>query len=130
MLRNPNVLLLCSDETRALALREILSEHAVLTPAGNLSELTVLLESSCYDALFCAWSFHRGTWNDALLEARRLHPDLPVIIFSSTAGEQEWLRVLEAGGFDLLAPPYQERAVLSALEQATASYEARLLRYQ
>jgi len=130
MLRNPNVLLLCSDAKQAVVLREILSEHAVLTPAGNLSELTALLESSFYDAVFCAWSFHRGNWNDALLEARRLHPDLPVIIFSSTAGEEEWTRVLEAGAFDLLAPPYQKRAVLSALEQATASYEARLLRYK
>lgn len=128
MLRHPNVLLLCSDETRVPALREILTTHAVLTPARDLPELKILLESSCYDALFCAWSFHRGSWNDALLEVRRIHPDLPVIIFSSTAGEQEWARVLEAGGFDLLAPPYQERAVLSALEQATASYEARLLR--
>ena len=130
MLQHPNVLLLCSDETQAVALQEILNEHTVLTPAKDLPELKAILESSCHDALFCAWSFHRGTWNDALLEVRRLHPDMPVIIFSSTAGEQEWLRVLESGGFDLLAPPYREHFVLSALEQAVASYEARLLRYK
>jgi DNA-binding NtrC family response regulator len=92
MLRQPNVLLLCSDETQSFALREILSEHAVLTPAGNLDEMKAHLESSFYDAAFCAWSFHLGTWPDALLEVQRLCPDMPVIIFSSTAGNQEWVR--------------------------------------
>jgi hypothetical protein len=36
--------------------------------------------------------------------------------------------VLESGGFDLLVPPYPESNVVPALEQAMASYDARLLR--
>jgi DNA-binding response OmpR family regulator len=123
MLRNPQVLLL-SSETEPTVLEQLLSEHVALTPVKSLSEMVSLLENRDYDALFCAWSFHTGTWNDALEEVRKLHSDLPVIIFSSSAEEREWLRVLEAGAFDLLVPPFQDRALLAVLEQASASRDA------
>ena len=82
------------------------------------------MEKGNYDALLCAWSFHTGTWKDALEEVRKLHSDLPVIILSSSAEEREWLRVLGAGAFDLLVPPFQDRALLAVIEQASASREA------
>ncbi len=124
MLRYPKVLLLSNDGMETAVLEQLLSDHVVLTPVNNLSELISLLGDNDYDALFCAWSFHTGTWNDALEEVREIHPDLPVIILSSSAEEREWLRVLDAGAFDLLVPPYQERSLLAVLEQASASREA------
>ncbi len=124
MLQYPNILLLSTDETETAALQQILREHVILRPVKSLADLTALLENANYDALFCAWSFHAGTWNDALEEVRKHYPDLPVIILSSIAEEREWLRVLEAGAFDLLVPPYQERALLAVLEQASASRDA------
>ena len=127
MLRPPNVVLLCTDELHSAGLRDILSKHAIVTLARNLPELKSVLEDGGCDALICAWSFHRGTWIHALRAVQRLNPDLPVIIFSSSGGEQEWAEVLEAGAFDLLVPPYHDRAVLSTLEHAIASHEARIL---
>ena len=55
-------------------------------------------------------------------------PDLPVVVFSATGGEQEWVRVLEAGAFDLLVAPYQKQTVIAILEQAVATYQARWFR--
>jgi DNA-binding NtrC family response regulator len=52
------------------------------------------------------------------------HPGLPVIVLSSSPENREWDEVLEAGAFDLLVPPYDERAVLAVLEQASSSREA------
>ena len=54
-------------------------------------------------------------------EVQHRDPDLPVIVLSRTAGEHEWVAVLEAGAFDLLVPPYRQQALLAVLEQASAS---------
>lgn len=124
MLRSPRVLLLSTDETETAILREMLSEHAILTPAVNLSELAALLKSNTYDALFCAWSFQRGTWEEAVSNIQESHPGLPVIVLSSSPENREWAEVLQAGAFDLLVPPYEKQSVLAVLEQASASQEA------
>jgi len=124
MLRNPKVLLLSNDETETAVLEQLLNEHVAVTPVNNLSELGALLENSDYDALFCAGSPDTGICNDALEEVRNVLPDLPVILLSSSAEQREWLQALDAGAFDVLVPPYQERALLAVLEQASASREA------
>ena len=124
MLRSPRVLLLSTDETETALLQDLLNEHAILTPAGNLTELAALLKSNSYDALFCAWSFQRGTWEEAVRSLQESHPGLPVIVLSSSPENREWAEVLEAGAFDLLVPPYEQRAVLAVLEHASASCEA------
>ena len=96
----------------------------MLTPAGNLSELAALLKCNSYDALFCAWSFQRGTWKEAVRNIQESQPGLPVIVLSSSPENREWSEVLEAGAFDLLVPPYEKQSVLAVLEQASASREA------
>ena len=129
MLTHPNVLLLSTDTEEVSKWERILSEHAVLKRVGNLLELERQLESEVYDALFCGWSFHFGTWKDALRTVQKRCSDLPVIIFSGNGGEKEWVQVLEAGAFDLLVEPYQKRAVLPVLEHAVYSYEGRRLHH-
>ena len=127
MVNHVKVLLLSNNRTEASALEGILSEHVILKSVGNLLELQNVLEGGGYDAVFCGWSFHQGTWNDALDEIRQRCPDLPVIIFCRTGGEREWVEALEAGAFDLLVAPYMKRNVLPLLEHAVASHEARRL---
>ena len=129
MISHPSILLLSSDETETTVLEGILSEHVLLRRVQNLSELQATLEGGRYDAVFCGWSFHQGTWNDALGQVRQRCPDLPVIIFCRLGGEIEWVEALEAGAFDLLVAPYQKRKVLPLLEHAVASYEGRRLRH-
>ncbi len=130
MLRSSRVLLLCSDPSASAAFRLILAPHAILVLAGHLPEALDLLAKSPFDAVLCAWRFDLGTWNDALSAVKRAHPDLPVIVFSSTGGEREWVEVLDAGAFDLLVSPYTQRTILPPIEHALASHEARVLRRQ
>ena len=125
MLTYPNVLLLTSDAGEAAELQRLLSRYVVLTCAGTLGELLELLENGRYDALFCAWSFDLGTWKEALQEVQKRYPGIPVIVLSPCGAEHEWLEVLDAGAFDLLAMPYQERKLLAVIEQAGASGQAR-----
>ena len=103
MLTYPNVLLLTSDAGEAAELQRLLSRYVVLTCAGTLGELLELLENGRYDALFCAWSFDSGTWNEALQEVQKRYPGIPLIVLSPCGAEHEWLEVLDAGAFDLLA---------------------------
>ena len=125
MLTYPNVLLLTSDAREAAELQRLLSRYVVLTCAGTLEELLELLENGRYDALFCAWSFDSGTWKEALQEVQKRYPGIPLIVLSPCGAEREWLEVLDAGAFDLLAMPYQERMFLAVIEQAGASGQAR-----
>ena len=125
MLTWPNVLLLSSDDAEARSWQEILREHATVRTVRDLDELQVRLQDDDYDVIFCAWKSPSGTWKQALERARQSRPDMPVIVYSGTADDREWVRVLEAGGFDLLASPLQRRTLLPVLEQAVTSYEAR-----
>lgn len=127
MFERPKVLLLSSEDEERKTWEQILSEHVTVKSVLDLPELQAALESETYNALFCGWSFHLGDWNLALKKASQQYPDLPVIIFSRTGGEAEWVKVVEAGAFDLLVAPYQKRTVLPVLEQAVASNEARHL---
>ena len=127
MFSQPRVLLISSDEADTSDLKAILSEYVVLRSVRGLPEFGNHLEGGGYDAVFCGWSFHRGIWSDALRQVQQRNPDLPVIIFCRTGGEREWVEVMEAGGFDLLAAPYLKPTVLALLEQAVGSYQARQL---
>ena len=127
MLCDPKVLLLSSDEAETSIWEEIFREHAILKSVKNLSELQSNLEGGSYDAVFCGWSFHQGSWHEALEQFQQRCPNLPVIVFCREGGEKEWLEALGAGAFDLLVAPYLKCNVLPVLEHAVASHEARRL---
>ncbi|MFH1738237.1 MAG: response regulator [bacterium] len=125
MLAYPNVLLLAGDEGEAMHLHQLLSPYVSLTCSQTLAALEQLLKNGAYDVLFYVESQPSETWNDVIQEVHKYSPDLPVIILSRTGDEQEWRDVLEAGAFDLLAPPYLERTLVAVLEQAVTSRQAR-----
>ena len=119
------VLVVSSDEKETTLLQEVLAPHAILTFAKRLPEFKILLHSCTYDIVLCDWSFALGTWKDVLREVKEEHSAVPVIVFSRTAGEGEWIDVLNAGAFDLLAqPPRHQHLLLGVFEQAVASTRA------
>ncbi len=122
------ILLLSSNEADTVRLEDTLGKHAILVTARNLEHVWDRLEDSHYDALLCGWTFENGTWKEALKEVRQRSPELPIIVLSPRVREQEWLEVVEAGAFDLLAAPYGEYSILSMAEHAVASREARAMR--
>jgi DNA-binding NtrC family response regulator len=125
MLRYPRILFLTNDEDQVRNLNELLGEHVALTHADGLLDLQETLKTTQFDALLCDWSLYGATWRNVLEDIQNHDPALPVVVLSRTGGEKEWIEVIEAGGFDLLVAPYWRASVLAALEQATASREAR-----
>ena len=126
MLPVPKVLLLVSDAGEQAVLQQTLAPHVELTWVSSPPELFRQLEQSSFDVVFCSRTLSMGNWREVLEEVRQFNPNLPVIILSPTAREDEWEEVLAAGAFDLLGPASYEREPLFVVEHAVASYEARL----
>lgn len=124
MYTRPNILLLSNDESERRSLEQVIGGYATLVFADRLTAIDQLLQKGRYDACICSWIFQEGIWKDALMDLQRHHPDLPVIVLSRTGGEREWLEVLQAGAFDLLAAPFRPGVVRALLEQAVSSHEA------
>jgi DNA-binding NtrC family response regulator len=117
--------MLSNGEPEMKTLLEMLHGHVMVRQVSKIVEMQRLLGSGDVDMVFCPWSFAGGDWNSVIAGIRRICPELPVIVTSRVGAEKEWLSVLEAGGFDLLTPPYRTSIVLALVEQAVASQEAR-----
>ena len=121
----PRILLFTDDKFEIRSWEAVFDGHATYRAARSLAELIEVLHDDIFDAVFCGWSNPAGTWLEVLHQVQLRWVDLPVIIYSRTASELEWLKVLDAGAFDLLVAPYQKCSVLPVLEQAVTSYYAR-----
>ena len=132
MREQPRVLLVGDDEARMTSLRETLSRVGKVMQAEDIPQALGALAQRSFEAVFCDWRFHCGTWRDALQRIGELYPDLPIVVVSQTSGIEEgideWAEVIEAGAFDLLLSVRSESAVVSLLEHAVASGEARAMR--
>ena len=132
MRQKPNVLLIGDDDARMAKWRETFERSARVAQAEDLPQALQQLARADYETVFADWRFHCGTWREALKSIGELYPDFPVIVISRSDGMeqgiQEWMEVVEAGGFDLLLASDHQSAALSLLEHAVATSEARALR--
>ena len=128
----PNILLIGDDTLEMRQLRAIFSRAARVAQAEDLPHAFQRLAAIDYDVIIVDWSFHCGTWQDALRQIRPIYPALPVIVLSRSEGlEQgmrEWVTVVEEGAFDVLAPRITESAAMALMEHAVATGEARAMR--
>ena len=127
MQARPNVLIICDDDCTYRSLETILEDCSNLTRVRDTENLEWQANRSSFDTVFCAWTFGAGSWMSILSFLRNRLPDAPVIVFNHSGGEEQWMEVLEAGGFDLLAAPYRKSNVVPLLEHAASTYEARCL---
>ncbi|MBI2820282.1 MAG: response regulator [Acidobacteria bacterium] len=121
----PRVLICVCDAGQKASLQQSLAPYAELSWACDLGEMARRLEQERFDAVFCARVLCSDTWIEIMRLVQQSCPELPIIILSQTADEQEWLEVLAAGAFDLLGLPCHERTILSVMEHAVATGEAR-----
>ena len=126
----PQILLVSGGEETGL--KRILRRRASLAEAGSLPGMVRELGKRDFDVIVCEQDFPEGTWREALeeLQARRVATPALVVSQTSTPAEgiEEWTEVLNAGAFDLLLAPSQEYSVLTMIEHAVASGQARALR--
>lgn len=61
-----------------------------------------------------------GSWCDVLNQVLDLRPEAEVVVCARLADERLWTDVLDAGGFDVLAEPYQDLEVERVVTRAVA----------
>lgn len=115
-----NVFLVGSSEDLT-PLEEVLTRNAAVTKAKTTHEAIEQLGKSDCDVLFCLNEMADGSWRDLLREIQKQRLRVPVVVADRTGNMEEWIEVLEAGGFDLLAPPYGDKQILAVLEHASES---------
>jgi DNA-binding NtrC family response regulator len=115
----PRVLLISGD-CECGSLEENLHGLAEITITQSINETLHTLNSVAFDVLFCPWEIKGCRWSDFTGSLKNLHPNLPLVIYYHCGGEPEWTEVLEAGAFDLVAPPFEPEKLESLLENAVA----------
>jgi len=116
----PKVVMLGGDPDD-FQVAEMLARLAAVTRVEKISEAISQLERGDCDVLFCPWHPAEGTWRDVLEEMHKRQLEVPVVVFCHCGGEHEWTEVLNAGAFDLLAPPYESHQIRELLEHALES---------
>lgn len=128
MYSDSNVLLVTDDPAETIVFERILGKHTILKRVPDLRELhdTLPVENR-FDAVLCEWSSRKAAWEDVLEQIPQPCPDLPVIVYFRMGTEREWVVVHGGCVMDFLTGPHLERTVLSVLERAVASHQARRL---
>ena len=120
MERMPKVLVVDGGQECG-CLQSNLQELSEVVLVSGLDEAVGKLRTEQFDAVFSAWELADGTWADLMAALREQGVEVPAIVFYHCAGEAEWMKALDAGAFDLLAPPFDKYKLSVVLEHALAS---------
>jgi len=123
MLIDPNVLLLAQEPEQAVELTALLSPYLRIKCAQDLDGVATALRYRRFDAIL--YVREGQAWRQALQAMRLRYPGIPVIVLTKIEAQRECAEMVEAGAFDFLIPPYGNRNLLAAVEQAVATAEAR-----
>ncbi|MBZ5582554.1 MAG: response regulator [Acidobacteriia bacterium] len=89
-----------------------------LRVAENLQKARELLRRSLSGLVLSDSSLPDGDWQDVLAEVRRTPSEPPLVVCSRSADERLWAEVLNLGGYDVLATPFETQEVVRSVSQA------------
>jgi DNA-binding NtrC family response regulator len=113
---------LCHEDCVSLA-RILVGSNWVLTGVPSCQEALTFSRIEPVSVVVCGPHMPDGSWNTLLHGLREL-PDPPmVIVVSRFADECLWAEVLNLGGYDVLATPFDRSEVLRVLYLAWAARE-------
>jgi DNA-binding NtrC family response regulator len=118
------VLLVSPFEEDHAALRAILhrSEWLVSGAKGILEAMTILAGQPPIPVVICERDLPMGDWT-ALLESMQLLSCPPHLIVSSRQADNRlWAEVLNLGGYDVLATPFDRAEVLRTVQLARLNW--------
>jgi DNA-binding response OmpR family regulator len=114
-----NILIVSTHRHDQAALRRILRHsHFVIAGAGSCREALDHLGRVHSAIVFCDYDLPDGTWLDILNCVTGPSDSSFLIVTSRLADERLWAEVLNLGGFDLLAKPFEAAEVLHVVKTA------------
>lgn len=113
-------ILLVDDDA---ALRRILQFKLVqrgfeVTAAANGDEALSLVRSNRYDLILSDMKMPKVTGIELLEQARKLQPDIHVILMTAFAAVPQAVQAVKLGAFDYLTKPFEDEQLFSAIDKA------------
>ena len=119
MLKQVTALVVMPQERRSRLLDHLSGIDAKVLTASSCGEAIELLrEAPSVRVVLTDLALPDGSWFDVLNCVGDLNGSAAVVVCARVADERLWTQVLEAGGFDVLVEPYQEREVRRILGAA------------
>lgn len=108
------------DKADCQSLKRILDKTRwTIHEASTYREATRLIRESGPTLILCERDLPDGSWKDVFREAEVLRNPPPVVVASRQADERLWAEVLNLGGFDVLAKPFENMEVRRVMNMAS-----------
>jgi DNA-binding response OmpR family regulator len=116
---NITLLAVSADQSDYQSLRAILEEdHWTVYGASSCGEALQLMRRSSPTVVACDHHLPDGNWKDLFKGVCGLSNPPPLIVVSRHADESLWAEVLNVGGYDVLAKPFEKNEVSRVLRMA------------
>lgn len=117
--RDITVLSVSPHEDDHAALRRLLGHSRwVMFAAKNTSTARTLLEEHDISVVVCESDLHAETWVDMLGHLQGMPTPPSLIVTSRLADDRLWSEVLNIGGYDVLAKPFDSAEVMRSIRYA------------
>lgn len=89
-----------------------------VTPAANGEEAISLIRSNRFDLVLSDMKMPKLTGIELLEQAKRLQPDIHVILMTAFAAVPQAVQAVKLGAFDYLTKPFEDEQLFTAIEKA------------
>jgi DNA-binding NtrC family response regulator len=121
------LLLVTSDDQNERSLRAILDGTSrAMYRVKNCNEAVHVLEGLNPSVVLVEADFHTGDWKRLLDRMMNLQRSPELVVFSCFADDGLWAEVLNRGGYDVLAVPFDAAEVRRTISLATSSQARKL----
>jgi DNA-binding NtrC family response regulator len=114
------LLAVSANEDDLRSLRDILDDSQwIVRSAQSCTEARRWMEREKLAVVACQRTLPDGSWRDLYNLTTSLADPPPVVVVSRHADEKLWAEVLNLGGYDVLASPFEKDEVARVMEMAS-----------
>jgi DNA-binding response OmpR family regulator len=118
-LEKSTILAVCPSQDDLRSLKDILeSEEWTVCPAHTCHEAARLMQTATPAVVACDHQLPDGSWKDMYKLAASLMDPPPLVVVSRHADETLWAEVLNLGGYDVIAKPFERNEVSRVMQMA------------
>lgn len=96
-----------------------------MTAKSTIAAAKGALQRGRISIVMCEHDLSQGSWKELLDFVERLPAPPPVIVTSRVADERMWAEVLNLGGYDVLATPFNSEEVIRTVTSAWSLWQHR-----
>ncbi len=117
-----SVLIVCPFPDHHAIIQQLLEgKNWTVHHANSCSDAAGFLSANQPDAIICERVLPDGRWEDILRYTQEWSQKSSLIVSCRLADNHLWAEVLNAGGFDVLAQPFDDEELLRIVELAARS---------